>query len=87
MARDVRVSFKLSEERKAELEQFADDYGVTMSSLCALIVGQWLYQQTKVINPMVQGLAAVLKEQLQNLDLDNESMAELIKKAKEQNEV
>jgi hypothetical protein len=74
MARDVRVSFKLSDAKKAELEQFAIDYGVTMSALCALIVGQWLYQQNKVIAPIAQGMSDFLKNQF----------AQLVAQAKEQ---
>jgi antitoxin component of RelBE/YafQ-DinJ toxin-antitoxin module len=81
MARDVRVSFKLSEEKKAELEQFAKEYGVTMSALCALIVGQWLYQQNKVIAPIAQGMSDFLKEQLSQMDPAD--MAQLVAQAKE----
>jgi len=83
MARDVRVAFKLSEEKKNELQQFADDYGVTMSALCAILVGQWLYQQNKVINPIVNSLADLVKQQLQSLD--NETLVQMVEVAKEQN--
>lgn len=47
MARDVRVSFKLSKDKKELLQQYAESYGVTMSGLCAFIVGQWLYNQER----------------------------------------
>lgn len=83
MARDVRVSFKLSEDKKNELQQFADDYGVTMSALCAILVGQWLYQQNKVINPIVSGLSDLIREQLQSLDKD--TLSQMVDMAKEQN--
>lgn len=82
MARDNRVAFKMTDEKRDELQAYADSYGVTMSALCALIVGQWLHNQNQVINPIVESMGQVLREQLKNLD-DNESMAELISKAKE----
>ena len=82
MARDNRVAFKMTDEKRDELQAYADSYGVTMSALCALIVGQWLHNQNQVINPIVESMGQVLREQLKNLD-DNESMAELIRKAKE----
>lgn len=70
MARDVRVAFKMSEEKKQELEYYADSYGVTMSALCALIVGQWLHQQKNVVNPMLQEIADAVKGQMSNLDIE-----------------
>ena len=48
MARDIKVSFKLARDKKYLLQQYAESYGVTMSALCAFIVGQWLYNQEKV---------------------------------------
>jgi antitoxin component of RelBE/YafQ-DinJ toxin-antitoxin module len=86
MGRDIRVAFKMNEEKKEELQAYADSYGVTMSALCALIVGQWLHNQNQVINPIVESMGQVLREQLKNLD-DNESVADLIRKARENKEV
>lgn len=83
MARDMRVAFKLSEEKKEELEEFANSYGVTMSALCALIIGQWLHQQKKVINPMVQAITEAMTTQLNNQD--PKELEEMINMAKEQN--
>ncbi len=61
MARDMRVVFKLSEEKKNELAEFAKSYGVTVSALCALIVGEWLHRQRKV-SPMIQEMMEIAKE-------------------------
>ena len=79
--RDVKVAFKLTEEKKNELQAFANEYGVTMSGLVALIIGQWLYQQNKVINPMVESMAGVMKEQLQAIMNDGDVKAALIENA------
>jgi hypothetical protein len=68
MARDERVAFKLAEEKKKELEGFADSYGVSTSALCALIIGQWLHQQNNVVNPMVQALTHAMEQQISMMD-------------------
>lgn len=80
VSRDVRVTFKLSEDRKLELEQFANDYGVTMSALCALIIGQWLYQQEKVQKPLVQAITTALEQQMKELlhSMDPDAMKKML---------
>lgn len=42
MARDSRVSIKVTKEIKQQLEHIALCYGMTKSSLGAFIIGQWL---------------------------------------------
>lgn len=79
MARDMRVAFKLSETKKEELEAYAESYGVTMSALCALIVGQWLHQQNKVINPMIQAVNEVVTKQLEGMEMDQEKILNMVR--------
>lgn len=62
MSRDVRLSIKISEDNHAELKRMAESYGVTMSALSALIIGQWLYQQNQIIKPMVESMKDVIAE-------------------------
>lgn len=78
MARDIRVAFKLSEEKKHELEHYANSYGVTMSALCALIVGQWLHQQNKIVNPIVEAMSQTLQQQLMQ-NTESPEMEQFIK--------
>jgi antitoxin component of RelBE/YafQ-DinJ toxin-antitoxin module len=81
MARDVRISFKISEEKKQELEKYAEGYGVTMSALCALIIGRWLHEQERVVVPIVQTVSEVVKEVVKK-ELEKEGEAlEVMKKA------
>lgn len=42
MARDSRISIKVTKEVKEEFERIAAAYGLTKSSLGAFILGQWL---------------------------------------------
>lgn len=62
MSRDVRLSIKISEDNHAQLKHMADSYGVTMSALSALILGQWLYQQNQIVKPMVESMKDVIAD-------------------------
>jgi len=42
MARDSRVSIKVTKDVKMQMENIALSYGLTKSSLGAFIIGQWL---------------------------------------------
>ena len=64
VARDVRLSVKLTEDKHGELKGFAESYGVSMSSLSAYIIGQWLHHQKKVVEPMGEGMKQVIAEVL-----------------------
>ena len=78
MARDIRVAFKLEEGKKELLQQYAESYGVTMSGLCAFIVGQWLCNQEKVAKPIIESLGEVVREVVRK-ELSEEKMGEFIK--------
>jgi hypothetical protein len=42
MSRDTRISIKVTKDVRNEFEQVAISYGLTISSLGAFIIGQWL---------------------------------------------
>lgn len=78
MARDVRVAFKLAEDKKELLQRYAESYGVTMSALCAFIIGQWLYNQEKVAKPIIESVGEVVREVVRQ-ELSEENVREFIK--------
>ncbi|MBY6273870.1 MAG: hypothetical protein CW346_16980 [Bacillaceae bacterium] len=78
MARDIRVAFKLAEDKKELLQQYADSYGVTMSGLCAFIIGQWLYNQEKVAKPIIEAVGEVVREVVRQ-ELNEEKVREFVK--------
>jgi hypothetical protein len=65
-SRDMRVAFKISEHKHKELKGMADDYGVTMSALVALVMGQWLHQQNQVMKPMIETMRKVVEEEMKS---------------------
>ena len=62
MSRDVKLAVKISEEKHKELKAMAESYGVTMSALSALIIGQWLYQQNQIAKPIVESVRDIIDE-------------------------
>ena len=42
MKRDARISIKITADLKQELDLLAKSYGLTISSLGAYIIGQWM---------------------------------------------
>lgn len=62
MARDVKIYFRLSEKKKEELEEYAERYGVTNATLIALIVGQWLDQQKRMLDPIISAIGQQIRE-------------------------
>lgn len=45
MARDEKLMIRLDEKMKFQFQMYADRYGVTMSALGAMIIGQWVDAQ------------------------------------------
>ena len=76
VSRDIRLSIKITEEKRDELKMMADSYGVTMSALSALIIGQWLYQQNEIVKPMVESIkdaiGEAVKEAVESVQKENE---------------
>lgn len=67
MARDEKLMIRLEEKTKWEFQRLADRYGVTMSALGAVILGQWVDQQReagKVKDMLMVQAGEGLKEQL-----------------------
>lgn len=70
--RDKRIGIKLTEEKKMLLQEYANSYGISMSTLCALIVGQWLHQQERLTKPVIDSLSGALRDAVkQGLDVES----------------
>lgn len=59
MARNDTIHVAVRRDVKERLQRLADTYGLTMSALAAYVIGQWVYQQEKVIEPLLQDIKAV----------------------------
>ena len=54
MARNAKVIIMTDERVKERLQDYADRLGMTLSGLGAYILGQWVYQQDKMVNPFIE---------------------------------
>lgn len=70
MARDVKVMVRLTESIKEQLQELAESKGLTMSAYVAFLVGEHLYQQTKIVLPMMaqisNSISAALNQRVQD---------------------
>lgn len=54
MARNAKVIIMMDERVKERLQGYADQLGMTLSGLGAYILGHWVYQQDKMVNPFIE---------------------------------
>jgi antitoxin component of RelBE/YafQ-DinJ toxin-antitoxin module len=62
MARDCKVMIRLSEDVKNDLQIFAEEYGLSVSSFAAFVIGQYLRNQKKVNDPIIESFKSVVLE-------------------------
>jgi len=60
MARNAKVIIMTDERVKERLQDYADRLGMTLSGLGAYILGQWVYQQDKMVNPFMDRIKDAL---------------------------
>lgn len=76
MARDERVVFRMQADKKEQIQEIADEMGVTMSALLSVIVGQWLVQYNRVSRPMQDNIVQVMTDKFK--DMSKEEIAGLM---------
>jgi hypothetical protein len=64
MARDERIIVRLQTDKKQYLQSLAEGYGITMSALCAFVLGQWLNTQQVVVMPMIDKMTSTFDEEM-----------------------
>ena len=50
MARNSTLHIAVSDEKRRELKDYAERYGLTLSALGAFIIGQWIDSQKREVN-------------------------------------
>ena len=60
MARNAKVIIMTDERIKERLQDYADRLGMTLSGLGAYILGHWVYQQDKMVNPFMDRIKDAL---------------------------
>jgi len=52
MARNVTIHVAVRDDIKERFAKIADGYGMTMSALASYIIGQYVFNHDKLINPL-----------------------------------
>jgi hypothetical protein len=67
MARNSTVHIAVSEEKKRELKDFAERYGITLSALGAYIIGQWIDSQKRYVAPVLDAFQSEVRERIRDV--------------------
>lgn len=72
MARSAKVIIMTDERVKDRLQDYADQLGMTMSGLGAYILGYWVCQQDKIVNPFIEqvkdAMVQIAREEIKRKD-------------------
>ncbi len=72
MARNAKVIIMMDERVKERLKEYGDQLGMTLSGLGAYILGNWVYQQDKMVNPFFEqikdAMVQVAREEMRRED-------------------
>lgn len=68
-----RITIRLSEENERKLQEVAQSYGMSVSSLGAFIIGQWLHNNYMLRDKVIESLS---REFYQRLESDSELQKE-----------
>lgn len=73
MARNSTLHIAIREDKKKELQDFADRYGLTASALGAYIIGQWIDVQKRYVGPVLDVVQSEIQDRIRNsFDDDSE---------------
>lgn len=66
MARNSTLHIAIREDKKRELQDFADRYGLTASALGAYIIGQWIDVQKRYVVPVIDVVQNEIQERIRS---------------------
>lgn len=64
MARNVTIHVAVRDDIRERFARIANEYGMTMSALASYIIGQYVYNHEKVINPLGDEIKFLIKDRL-----------------------
>jgi antitoxin component of RelBE/YafQ-DinJ toxin-antitoxin module len=62
MARDEFVKVRVNADIKEEFMKLANEYGMTMSALGSYVIGSFVKQQRKIVDPLIADLGEQIVE-------------------------
>ena len=66
MARNSTLHIAIREDKKRELQELADRYGVTASALGAFIIGQWI-DSHRLVGPVIDVFQSEIRKRIRKV--------------------
>jgi len=67
MARNVQIHVAVRSDIKDKFAKIANGYGMTMSALASYIIGQYVYNHEKLINPLSDDVRFLIKDKVEQV--------------------
>jgi hypothetical protein len=65
MARNSTIHIAVRDDIKEKFAEIADGYGMTMSALASYIIGQYIYNHERLINPISDDVRFLIKDKVE----------------------
>lgn len=67
MARNSQIHIAVRDDIKEKFAEIAYGYGMTMSALASYIIGQYIYNHEKLINPISDDVRFLIKDKVEQV--------------------
>ena len=67
MARNSTIHIAVRDDIKEKFAEIAYGYGMTMSALASYIIGQYIYNHEKLINPISDDVRFLIKDKVEQV--------------------
>jgi ABC-type uncharacterized transport system permease subunit len=67
MARNATIHIAVRSDIREKFARIADGYGMTMSALASYIIGQYVYNHEKLINPLSDEIKFLIKDKVKQV--------------------
>lgn len=70
MARNETIHVAVRDDIKEKFAKIASGYGMTMSALASYVIGQYVYNHEKLINPLADEIKFLVQDKLSRVIKD-----------------
>ena len=67
MARNATIHIAVRDDIKEKFAEIANAYGMTMSALASYIVGQYIYNHERLIDPISDDVRLLIKDKVEQV--------------------
>lgn len=67
MARNEQIHVAVRSDIKEKFSKIADGYGMTMSALASYVIGQYVYNHERLINPLSDDVRFLIKNKVEEV--------------------